>query len=134
MTEITHEALNEIADALRRGCDGSIPIEAAEKLECIADALRTGQLIHAVPSDYLTRAHAQIASGQSKENTELDSALIAQPSGDEVEAVAQALCMHAIAQCVTLENEPKDLLPTWHDWKADAMAAIAALDAIRGKQ
>lgn len=75
MTEITHEALNEIADALRRGCDGSIPIEAAEKLECIADALRTGQLIHAVPSGDEVEAVARAIDGADKQEGTIASAM-----------------------------------------------------------
>lgn len=118
MTEITHEALNEIADALRRGCDGSIPIEAAEKLECIADALRTGQLIHAVPS------------------------------GDEVEAVARKLApfmeggreydqMPATRRELKIWSRNGMALindATQDDAQEAATAAITALDAHRGKQ
>ncbi|QOV92585.1 hypothetical protein [Novosphingobium sp. ES2-1] len=108
MTEITHEALNEIADALRRGCDGSIPIEAAEKLECIAGALRTGQLVHAVPS------------------------------GDEVEAVAMAICGASGDVWRTGEGMRSPFAAQAdrvnNHWRFKATAAITALDAHRGKQ
>lgn len=136
MTEITHEALNEIADALRRGCDGSIPIEAAEKLECIADALRTGQLIHAVPSVELTERQSETLHKALLAS--YDSMVPPMPSGDEVEAVARAICGASGDVWRTGEGMRSPFAAQAdrvnNHWRFKATAAITALDAHRGKQ
>ena len=72
----------------------------------------------------------------------LREAIIAQPSGDEVEAVARHLCEREIIKAYTRPDRADELKEfrkievdhLWENYKDLATAAIAALDAHRGKQ
>jgi hypothetical protein len=107
---ITHEALSKLAREYRPTMDKDIVHswggDAARALADIADALRTGQLIHAVPS------------------------------GDEVEAVAElqlAAFLAGRGSVVSMEHGTRTAkpAPTMDEFRR---MARTALDAVRGKQ
>lgn len=132
MTEITHEALEALSKALnaeitgtKRHREATIQM-ASDTIADMANALRTGQLVHAVPSgqdryplracvwkrqpydgcpqgewvleiegqindmSFVTR-HTEPLTTPPEEVPGLPSLYASQPSGDEVEAVAQGI-------------------------------------------
>lgn len=153
MTEITHEALEALskkATDARKAYDAHPDHDTLCALlehekrfgYALADLYRTGQLIHAVPSETLSPD----AIRDCLVTTVL--ATTAQPSGDEVEAVARATApfmeggreydqMPATRRELKIWSRNGMALindATQDDAQEAATAAITALDAVRGKQ
>jgi len=122
MTEITPEALEALSKKATQG-----PEEYAAFVNALFDAYRTGQLIHAVPSE---TCPSSSDCGYCAEH----GCPRAQPSEDEVEAVARAIMvMNGACFVRDWAIERRDNPHVALAWD-QATAAIAALDAVRGKQ
>lgn len=107
-----------------------------DRAALIVIPLRTGQLVHAAPSVDLTERQSETLHKALLAS--YDSMVPPMPSGDEVEAVARAICGASGDVWRTGEGMRSPFAAQAdrvnNHWRFKATAAITALDAHRGKQ
>lgn len=131
---ITHEALEALSKKAQE--PGALIADKGAFLVALETAYRTGQLILAQPSVNLTERQSETLHKALLAS--YDSMVPPMPSGDEVEAVARAICGASGDVWRTGEGMRSPFAVQAdrvnNHWRFKATAAITALDAVRGKQ